>query len=179
MRTRNSESCNLWGDCVVKIVNKMCFVNRFNWRRWFFDTSFLTFVIHFSSWQILMLSIYEVNQVFALVLYLSRSHINWKKKKKKKLLIYKCDTFVLWIWLWLYIYGQELLMVGKAVYVKRPPANPPAAGPTFVPHRRLVGPQVSVKCGNVECVMRKVKCGMQSAECTCGMVCRMRNAESL
>jgi len=25
---------------------------------------------------------------------------------------------------------------------------------------------VSVKCGNAECVMRKVKCGMQSAECT-------------
>jgi len=30
----------------------------------------------------------------------------------------------------------------KTVYVKRPPANPPAAGPTFVPHRRPVGPLV-------------------------------------
>ena len=29
-----------------------------------------------------------------------------------------------------------------AVYVKRPPANPPAAGPTFGPRRRPVGPLV-------------------------------------
>jgi len=27
--------------------------------------------------------------------------------------------------------------------------------------------------------MWKVKCGMKSAECTCRMVCRMRNTESL
>jgi len=30
-----------------------------------------------------------------------------------------------------------------------------------------------------KCEMRKVKCGMKSAECTCGMACRMQNAESL
>ena len=30
-----------------------------------------------------------------------------------------------------------------------------------------------------KCGMQNVKCGMKSAECTCGMVCRMRNAESL
>jgi len=47
----------------------------------------------------------------------------------------------------------------------------------FVNHRHSnpeVGPgyrRVSVKCGNVECGMRKVKCGMKSAEwCVeCGM----------
>ena len=37
---------------------------------------------------------------------------------------------------------QEIIYNFRAVYVKISPANPPVAGPTFGPHRWLVGPLV-------------------------------------